>query len=163
MNAAWYMGMKRLLDRYSGDDACVLDVGSYNVNGSFRSLVEGRGWQYTGLDIVPGPNVDVVSTDRYRYPFDDGAFDIVLSGSTMEHVEAIWRWVPELARLVRPGGLLAIMVPCQWGLHRYPVDCWRVLPDGLRFLFDECGNLERYDVRCITEQITAGIAWKVAA
>jgi hypothetical protein len=33
----------------------------------------------------------------------------VISGSTMEHVARPWRWVPELVRILRPGGLLAIV------------------------------------------------------
>lgn len=163
MDAQCYLRMKRVLARYDGDDARVLDVGSMNINGSYRPMVEERGWHYTGLDIEPGPNVDVVADDPYHYPFDDGAFDIVMSGSTMEHVQAIWRWVPELARLAKPGGLLVILVPHKFELHRFPVDCWRVFPDGLRFLFDECGNLERYDIRCINDMMTLGIAWRVVA
>ncbi len=92
-----------------------LDVGAYDVNGTYRPLVEGSGWRYTGLDVAAGPNVDVVTADPYKFPFDDGAFDVVLSGSTMEHVEAIWLWVPELARVLKPGGLLVLVDSLQMG------------------------------------------------
>ena len=44
----------------------VLDVGSLDVNGTYRPLIEGRGWSYCGLDIRRGPNVDVVAADPYR-------------------------------------------------------------------------------------------------
>ena len=43
-----------------------------------------------------------MSADPYHFPFADGAFDLVISGSTMEHVQAIWRWVPELADISDP-------------------------------------------------------------
>ena len=97
MHATSMSEMARLLGRWPAPDADVLDVGSLDVNGSYRALIEGRGWRYTGLDIAPGANVDVVADDPYCYPFADGAFDVVISGSTMEHVKHPWRWVPELA------------------------------------------------------------------
>ncbi len=131
-------------------------MGSFDVNGTYRPLVAGKGWTYCGVDVVEGPNVDVVSADPYEFPFEDGAFDVVLSGSTMEHVEAIWRWVPELARVLKGGGLLAIVTHWQFPEHRYPVDCWRIMPDGMRFLFDQAGCLERYEIGIVSQ-------WDIAA
>ena len=138
--------MESMLARYNDGPARVLDVGSLNVNGTYRPLVESKGWSYVGLDIVDGPNVDVVSTDPFYYPFPRWSFEVVISGSTMEHVTAVWEWVPELARLLRPGGLLAICTVTCWPIHRYPLDCWRVLPDGMEYLFDLTGVLEEYDI-----------------
>ncbi len=140
--------------------ARALDVGSFDVNGTYRPLVEGRGWEYVGLDVAAGPNVDVVASEPYRFPFEAGAFDVVLSGSTMEHVEAIWRWVPELARVLKPGGLLAIVTHWQFMEHRYPVDCWRIMPDGMRFLFDQVGELEGYEIGIVSKWDIAGSAVK---
>ena len=154
--------MDRLLDKWTGA-ANLLDVGSFNVNGSYRPTVEGRGWQYTGVDIVPGKNVDVVSEDPYLYPFDGGTFDIVISGCVMEHVEAIWRWGPALVRLLRPGGLLAIITHTNFSYHPYPGDCWRIMPDGMRYLFDQTGTLERCEVEMFCETDISGLAWKVPA
>lgn len=139
--------MRQMLGRCTFERASVLDVGAFDVNGNFRGLVTGRGWQYTGLDQTAGPNVDIVAEDPFHYPFNDGAFDVVISGSTMEHVTAIWRWVPELVRVLRPGGFLALHTHWQFPEHRYPLDCWRFMPDGLRFLFDETGVLTDYDIR----------------
>lgn len=163
--------MDATLAKWTEPTANVLDVGSFDVNGNLRPLVERRGWSYTGVDIAPGKNVDVVTLDPYRFPFEDGAFDIVMSGSTMEHVAAIWAWVPELVRLLRPGGLLAITTHTAWDYHPHPVDCWRIMPDGMRYLFDMTGQLERYDIRmtgCGREAYKVntdilGSAWKVAA
>jgi len=141
--------------------ANLLDVGSYNINGSYRPIVVTKGWQYTGVDIVPGKNVDVVSDDPYHFPFDDGAFDIVISGSVMEHVEAIWEWIPELVRLVRPAGMLVIITHTHWCYHPHPVDCWRIMPDGMRYLFDETKALENYDINMYNDADISAVAWKV--
>jgi SAM-dependent methyltransferase len=155
-----YLEMQRILYQWH-DAADVLDVGSYNVNGSYRPIVNGHGWNYTGVDIVPGKNVDIVSDSPYRFPFDDGAFDIVISGSVMEHVEAVWEWVPELARLIRPGGMLAIITHTHWIYHPHPVDCWRIMPDGMRFLFDLTGVLEGYDIQMYNDTDISAVAYKV--
>ena len=144
-----------------GEDIKALDVGAYDVNGTYRPLVEGLGWRYVGLDVAAGPNVDVVARDPYRFPYKANSFDVVLSGSTMEHVQAIWRWVPELVRVLKVGGLLAIVTHWQFMEHRYPVDCWRILPDGMRFLFDETGRLDEYEIAIVSSWDIAGSAVKV--
>ncbi len=162
MHEASLNQMRHILSRWQGD-ANVLDVGSYDVNGTYRPLVEQRSWRYTGMDVEKGPNVDVVSPDPYHFPFADNAFDVVISGSTMEHVQAIWLWVPELARVVRPGGMLAIITHTSYPYHRYPVDCWRILPDGGRYLFDLTGCLERYDIRMYNETDISLVAYKCAS
>ena len=160
MHPESYALMDEMLRRTNRTSADVLDVGSYNVNGTFRPLVEQRGWNYTGLDTVAGPNVDVVAQDPFGFPFDDDKFDVVLSGSTMEHVTAIWRWVPELVRMLKPGGLLAIHTHWKFPEHRYPVDCWRIMPDGMRYLFDMTNSLRDYDIRIANDMDIIGTAWK---
>ncbi len=116
--------------------AQVLDVGSYDVNGTYRPLVESLHYRYTGLDLTPGPNVDIVADDPDHYPIPDAAFDVVISGSTMEHVARPWCWVPELVRVLRPGGLLAIVTHWQFPEHRYPMDYWRFMADGMRYVIE---------------------------
>jgi len=160
MHPEAFTQMHRLLQRYGSDNAQVLDVGALDVNGAYRPLVEKRGWTYTGLDLVAGRNVDVVADDPYHYPFDDNSFDIVMSGSTMEHVQAIWLWIPELTRVLRPGGMLAIITHVQWPEHRYPTDCWRIMPDGMEYLFDLTGRLERYEISMFNANDIYGLAWK---
>lgn len=134
--------MRELLTAHVEPNQTVLDVGSYDVNGTLRPLCTELGLSYTGLDLESGPNVDIVSPNPYRFPLRANSFDVVASCSTMEHVQAIWRWVPELVRVLKPGGLLAITTHTCWPFHQYPVDCWRIMPDGMTFLFDETATLD---------------------
>jgi len=154
--------MTELLTRYRGPGpvANVLDVGSYDVNGTYRPLVEGLGWRYTGLDVSAGPNVDVVSPDPYHFPIFDNSYDIVMTGSTMEHVQAIWLWVPELVRVLRVGGMLAIVTHWQFPEHRYPVDCWRIMPDGMKYLFEQTRQLTNYQIGIVSQYDIAATAYK---
>lgn len=81
-----------------------LDCGSYDINGSFRGLVQGI---YTGIDMQPGPNVDrVIKT--HEFPIEDGPFDLVLSGEMLEHDEHWAESLDKMQKLLKPGGLLAI-------------------------------------------------------
>jgi len=123
----------------------ILDVGSYNVNGCYRPLFQGK--RYVGLDIVPGPNVDVVVTDPYDWKELGGElFDVVVSGQCLEHVEYPWRTMEQIARHVAPNGFVCIVVPSAIPEHRYPIDCYRYLPDGMVALATHAG-LTVVDVR----------------
>ena len=109
----------------------VLDVGAFDVNGSYRPLFP-TPWTYTGLDIEAGPNVDVVALAPYRWQVDQ--FDVVVSGQAAEHVPDLRAWAMELGRHVKPAGRVCLIAPWQWDPHPYPVDCWRILPDGMEWL-----------------------------
>ena len=74
-----------------------------------------------------------------RIPFDDGAFDTVLSNQVLEHVadpRALWA---DMVRVLAPGGRLIVTVPFSFRLHAEPDDYWRFTPHALRRLCDESG------------------------
>jgi SAM-dependent methyltransferase len=114
----------------------IADIGSQNVNGTYRSLIEPR-WSYVGVDIVAGRNVDLVMPDEYTVPVEDNHFDSLISGQCFEHTKNPFRLMGEIARIVKPGGIVLLVAPSNIPEHRYPVDCWRILGDGWRSLFDE--------------------------
>lgn len=151
--------MKALCRRAPGGVSWVLDVGSLDVNGTYRALMEQwPGARYVGCDIQRGRNVTVQVSEE-RYPFRDEQFDVVLCGSTLEHTRRPWRLIPELARVLRRGGLLAIVTHWRFPYHAYPIDTFRFLPDGLRALFDEAGGaLERYECHLFENGDSVGSA-----
>jgi SAM-dependent methyltransferase len=107
----------------------VLDVGSYDVNGTLRPAAP-AGCRYVGLDIAEGPGVDVVLTDPETFPFEDGSFDMVVSTSCFEHDPLYWLSFMEMVRVVRPGGTLYVNAPSNGVYHAFPLDCWRFYPDA---------------------------------
>ena len=115
----------------------LLEVGSYDVNGSYREVFTSVR-EYVGLDIRPGPGVDVVATE-YAYPLWLGRFELIVCGQVLEHVEKPWLVVAEIARIVRPGGLVYLAAPWRWEVHDFPRDCWRLLPDGMKALMRDAG------------------------
>jgi len=123
----------------------VADVGSYDVNGSYRSAVEGLGFRsYTGLDIREGANVDQVIDPKAASWSSAGAFDVVISGQTLEHTQNPFRFLSQLATILKPGGEVVLLAPWSWPVHYHPIDCWRILPEGLKSLIEGIGlNVRR--------------------
>jgi SAM-dependent methyltransferase len=128
--------MKRLIDTYldPARPLSVLDIGSFDVNGSYRDLFEAPDWTYRGCDRVAGPNVDLVQEQDYRLPVPAGSIDLAISGQAFEHVEYFWLLFLEFARVLKPGGLIFLIAPSRGPEHRHPVDCWRFYPDGFKAL-----------------------------
>lgn len=135
-----YIGVPRYLFPASLYDAfAVLDVGSMNVGckWSGRDLWDYAGWQYTGIDIAPGPNVDRVVTEAgFRLGME---FDVVMSSGTLEHTKRFWNTFESMALHVKPGGYLFCIAPWSFPYHRFPTDSWRISPDGMATLCDDYG------------------------
>lgn len=83
----------------------VLEIGSYDVNGTIRALFSSAG-DYVGVDLDEGPGVDRVGFG-HEVTDSDGSFDVAISGECFEH-DPHWRETfTNMARLTRPGGLVA--------------------------------------------------------
>ena len=110
----------------------VLDVGSYDVNGSYKHLFNEQKYDYTGLDMESGPNVDFVLRNPYDWDtIDTDSFDVVISGQAFEHIEFFWKTMEEMTRVLKKDGLLCLIAPNGFPEHRYPVDCYRFFTDGM--------------------------------
>lgn len=138
--------MAGLLEKYAPKSGLCVDVGSYDVNGTYRPMVEQRGLKYLGVDIVPGPNVDRVMCDPCKTPglWNKEASelpwaDILISGQCLEHTTLPHLWIQALAGMLCHSVPLIVIAPMAWPHHRYPVDCWRIVPDGMRALLEFAG------------------------
>ena len=119
------------------EDTTIYDIGSRAVSGkggSYQRLFVKDKWHYCGVDVVAGLNVDHVVDKEYEWDLEDDSCDVLISGQCLEHVEYFWLTVGEMVRVLKPGGLMCIIVPSAGREHRHPVDCWRFLPDGMKAL-----------------------------
>jgi SAM-dependent methyltransferase len=80
----------------------VIDFGSLDINGSNRQFFENC--EYTGLDIGPGKNVDIVSR-AHEYNAPDASYDVVVSTEMFEHDKFLHLSLPNMVRVLKPGGL----------------------------------------------------------
>src|SRR3954471_9647583 len=84
----------------------VLDIGSRIAKPehiSYRRICNLPGMTYTGLDVEPGSNVDIVASDPYVFPIAPESYDLVISGSAFEHIEFPWLTMLEIARVMKHG------------------------------------------------------------
>ena len=141
--------VRRNLSRAEKNAASVLDVGSYDVNGSMRTEF-GSAAEYLGIDVRSGPNVDLridlaggPVLPPCEYPLLSGwkrqrPWDIVLCLNTLEHARD-WRGlVNGIKSVCRPGGVILLTVPSPgYPIHEEP-DYWRFTTEDVRKMFSEC-------------------------
>jgi SAM-dependent methyltransferase len=116
----------------------VLEVGSCNVNGSIREAFQPGAELYLGIDIAPGPGVDLVMrSQEIRQNWADGTFDTVLCCEMLEHDPMPWLTVEQLHMVLKPGGILLVTTPTfGFPLHRFPKDYFRYGEDAYHdFIF----------------------------
>lgn len=92
----------------------------------------------------------VVQGDGARLPFGDAAFDRVIASEVLEHVPDDQAACAELARVLKPGGRLAVTVPAWWPEKI----CW-MLSDDYHAPAAEGGHVRIYHKR--------RLAWRLAA
>lgn len=141
MHDSSYRKMKAFVERYLaqgvGRSLQIIDIGGRSVDGGngYRKLFELEGWNYRVLDLEAGHNVDIVVQDPYNWSaLPSASIDVAVSGQVLEHVEFPWLTIAEVERVLKPGGVMCLIVPSAGPEHRYPLDCWRIYPDGVRAL-----------------------------
>lgn len=136
-----------VISRYRLADTSVLELGSFDVNGSLRQFFTGP---YLGVDQFDGPGVDRrMTVDQIP---DDWAFDTVVCTEMLEHDLTFWVSLQKMASVLHSGGFL-ILSTCgiAFPRHDYPSDYYRFTTDALtdllnRFGFDvlETKQLQQY-------------------
>lgn len=87
-----------------GGNPRILEIGSYDVNGSVRGLFA-KSSAYIGVDLVDGPGVDVVVIPG-ELPRSLGQFDVILCSEVFEH-DAEWKLtLQSAANRLAAGGVL---------------------------------------------------------
>ena len=126
---------KKYLESRKNDPLLILDLGSLDVNGSYRGYFDISPWTYRGIDMAAGKNVDIVLQDPYNWrEIRSSSTDVVISGQAFEHIEFFWLSIIEIFRVLKPEGLCCLIAPSSGPEHRYPVDCWRFYHDGFAAL-----------------------------
>jgi SAM-dependent methyltransferase len=126
----------------------VLNVGA--GQGSFSLRLARLGFEVTSVDSspaaaevlrarVPGP---VAVADVTALPFAEASFDAAVLGEVLEHVPDDAGALAEVARVLRPGGVLAVSVPANPARFG-PSDRW-------------AGHFRRYSKRMLVEACERG-------
>lgn len=143
----------------------VLDFGC--GTGDFARVLVGMGYRVVGADVSHlfvrdaldrhggNPDLAFVQSDPGPHlPFADGAFDAVTAINVVEHVEAPQAMLEQLARVLRPGGVLVLTFPnllspfrplkrffSRRRLPRYGPESGETVAESLRLLVRDVGLL----------------------
>src|SRR5262249_9370948 len=118
--AATEHGFQLLLDRYVRHGDRVLEIGAAKSWASLHLLP--RGCEYVACDLVVDPLIGLgrgpffearvgpylrLQADGERLPFGEGTFDVAYCVATLHPALDLQAMVGELARVTRPGGIVA--------------------------------------------------------
>jgi SAM-dependent methyltransferase len=125
-----------------------LEIGSRARSGMTRRQFVPEGWRYTGLDVMPGPNVDVVGdTHCLSRLFPAQKFSAVMSFAVFEHLLMPWKVVIELNKVLRPGAVGMFFAPQTWPIHDVPWDFWRYSDEAWHAILNQQTGFEIIDAK----------------
>jgi SAM-dependent methyltransferase len=105
-----------------------------DVKGMFGAIVTEE-----AASLPEGAGGAVANGDATRLPFADASFDRIIASEVLEHIPDDTAAFRELARVLKPGGVLAVTVPA-WLAERI---CW-ALSDEFHAPFVEGGHVRIY-------------------
>lgn len=138
MHASSLKLMEFFFDSYVSDNSVVLDIGGTYDHGNYRDIVLKYNSTYKSLD---WSNADYIVEGYDWSGVPDKYFDVVISGQTFEHDPYFWKTLENIKRVIKPNGLVIIIVPSKCAFHQYPMDCYRFYPDSA-IVFSEILNAD---------------------
>ena len=134
----WFMNAVSI-DEFKDKD--ILDIGSYDVNGSLRSIIQPTlaVKSYLGTDILAGSGVDqIVSADCLLDKFGEKSFDIIICTEMLEHAYDWQTCIMNIKYLLRSNGMLILTTRSEgFPLHDFPDDYWRFSLDDMKYIFED--------------------------
>jgi SAM-dependent methyltransferase len=121
----------------------ILEIGSREVTGKSDARERFSNAEYVGFDFHPGPNVDVVGdAHRLSQYFREQRFDIIYSIAVFEHFAMPWVVATEIAKLLKPGGIILVKTHLSFGSHERPWHFFQFSDMALRVLFSPALGFE---------------------
>lgn len=124
-------------------DAQLLEIGSRARSGNIYTAGFAHHIRYRGLDIIPGPNVDLVGDiHQLSSIVEPNSIDAMFCISVFEHLAMPWKATLEINKSLKLGGLFYVSTHPTWPLHDRPWDFFRFSTDAFRALFNRATGFE---------------------
>lgn len=105
-----------------------------------RRAVEQVGARYLGIDITQNATRTVgVIAGGLDMPFCSDVFDVIFCTEVLEHIPDPATALRELARVLKPTGVLVCTSPFMYPLHEEPRDFHRLTPHFVRLMAEGAG------------------------
>lgn len=168
----FYFARKGLFDHISSlapqVTGKILDVGCGNK--PYQDLFDSS--SYVGLEIDSAENLSNSKADFFYdgevFPFPDAEYNSIVINQVFEHVFTPDRFLDEVNRVLKDGGVLLMTVPFVWDEHEQPVDFARYSSFGLRKLLGNHGFeiLEQRksmdDIRAVVQLVNVYLFKKIS-
>ncbi|WP_297982008.1 methyltransferase domain-containing protein [uncultured Methanobrevibacter sp.] len=113
----------------------ILNLASFDSTGEFdyKKIFDEKNWEYHSLDNKKDTKADIIVHDIYNwYEIEDDSYDVIFSSHFFEHLEFFWLTLSQMERVLKPNGIICIVVPSAGGKHDYHMDnCYRFHTGGL--------------------------------
>ena len=119
----------------------VIEIGSYDVNGSLRSFFERlKPEQYIGIDLEKGPCVDIIcDAEEVLNRFGSESFDVIISTEVIEHVKDWQKVISNIKGICKKEGVILITTRSYgFPYHPTPTDFWRFENEDMKEIFADC-------------------------
>ncbi|HLV68847.1 MAG TPA: methyltransferase domain-containing protein [Polyangiaceae bacterium] len=131
-----YQRAARLIERHA--HGVVLDAGSGRA--PYKQTLRERGVHLVTIDVENRSGDVTHIADIQDMPvIGTRSVDTIVCTEVLEHVPRPWDAVSEMARVLKPGGLLILSVPHLSPLHEEPNDYFRYTRFGLASLLERGG------------------------
>jgi SAM-dependent methyltransferase len=115
-----------------------LDLGAGKL--AWRKSLMGSAKTYYSADVTQEhPDLDTLFDVTKPFPLESESFDTVFCYSVLEHTPKPGVVLPEIHRILKPGGSAIISVPFVFYLHGEPYDYFRFTKYGVKQLAKEAG------------------------
>jgi len=124
----WYAERRYLLEsllrRYQISGSA-LDIGA-GGGGNTQVLIDNNlkasALEFTkeGVAKCQSKGIQVLQGDAREIPFADSSFDFAMAWDVIEHIEEDYKVLTEVKRVLKPGGIFSVSVPCDmalWSKH----------------------------------------------
>jgi SAM-dependent methyltransferase len=120
----------------------ILEIGGTPKDQDFYQIKSDDSYQI--LNLEAGPGIDIVGDVHNPSIIEPNSIDSIIIFNVLEHCYAPWIAVQNIYQWLKTGGKCFAMVPNAVRVHRTPVDYWRPLPDGMKWLFKDFSEQQLY-------------------
>ncbi|MBW4509143.1 MAG: class I SAM-dependent methyltransferase [Scytonematopsis contorta HA4267-MV1] len=97
---------------------------------------------YDAVDLLESPLVNICGDVHESNLLKPGYYDTILLFNVLEHCHTPQKVVDNIQNWLVPSGYCMAIVPNAQRIHNNPGDYWRILPDGMKTLFQNFDEVQ---------------------
>jgi len=134
---------KELIANHEKDfkNKTMLEIGSYNVNGTLQDDFRPIAKTYEGVDIEDGPGVDTVIKESAKLSDVLKTAQVVICTEMLEHAKD-WREAVHAIKNLATEGIIVTTRSPGFPYHAYPEDYWRYTFEDFQHIFSDMDIVE---------------------